>query len=116
MSHDHSTILSSDEYSFDTTNLRGREESLSVVDMLKGFQADMSKQLSVVASKLDSINSRINSLESRQNQIEEEMHTCLSESSSNSTSSGSSGSKRQRLTPIAMQVSCCQRMFNVFFM
>ena len=80
------------------------KESL-VVDMLKVFQANMSKQHESVSDKLDSIDSRMISLESRQKTFEEEFKDSKSISGTSSSSTPAIGcSKRHRCTPTAMQV------------
>ena len=81
------------------------KEPGSVVDVLNVFQANLEKQIGLVCSKLESIDSRMDLLETRQKSLEEEIKANHSISSESTCSPGAStGSRRQRVTPTAMQV------------
>ena len=75
------------------------EGPLSVVDMLKSIQMDMTKHLTTINSKLDSFGNRLSQLEASHKQT---LKNDLG---------GNLCNKRQRHTPTAMQVQYFETLF-----
>ena len=75
--------------------------SSPVLDILKVFQADVTKQFTSINFKLDSFGLKLNEIELKPKQLEEELQS----NQSYNDNICSSSSKRQRITPTALQVN-----------
>ena len=75
--------------------------SPSVLDILKVFQDDVTKQFTSTNFKLDSFGLKPNEMELKQKQLEEELQS----NQSHNDNICSSSSKMQRITPTALQVN-----------
>lgn len=75
----------------------------TVSDMLRLFQSSMEEQFQMVTSKLDSISNRMDVLEKSQSSLEEKFSkpSCIL----SSTPKVKGPKKRNRQTPVGMQVS-----------
>lgn len=94
---DHSTSGATDPPSI-TPQAQG-----TVSDMLRLFQSSMEEQFQMVTSKLDSISNRMDVLEKSQSSLEEKISnpSCIP----SSTPKVKGPKKRNRQTPVGMQVS-----------
>ena len=74
----------------------------TLTSLLQSFQESMDSKIGTVCTKIDGISDRLDALETRQKTLEEDVRS--SASSSTSFSPGTA-LKRNRVTPVALQVS-----------